>query len=359
MGVFVGDFTGPGGTAALGERLAAFAVRAERAGAASLWLNDHLFQIPMFGGEDDPVPEPWTALAFVAARTSRIELGTLTTSATYRHPGVLLKTVATLDVLSGGRPWLGIGPPWHEREQRDMGIPVGSWPERFARLEEILRLTRQVWDGDTTPFAGEHYRLDRPRLPAAAAPPPILVGGAHERRVLRLVARYADACNLFEAGGLPMLRLSWTCCGAAAAGRPPYDDILRTTFGALRAEDVADPRAAHRRFQDLADSASTWRSWTWARTPTSAGSSCSRRWPRRSRRSAAPSRPPCRRTSLFRRTGVGRLTRRRPIRTRVECGGTSNDLDHPRDDRRPQAARNWRRRSRTGPPKANASAAYP
>ncbi|MGY4908265.1 TIGR03560 family F420-dependent LLM class oxidoreductase [Micromonospora aurantiaca (nom. illeg.)] len=255
MGVFVGDFTGPGGTAALGERLAAFAVRAERAGAASLWLNDHLFQIPMFGGEDDPVPEPWTALAFVAARTSRIELGTLTTSATYRHPGVLLKTVATLDVLSGGRAWLGIGPPWHEREQRDMGIPVGSWPERFARLEEILRLTRQVWDGDTTPFAGEHYRLDRPRLcPPPLRRPPILVGGAHERRVLRLVARYADACNLFEAGGLPMLRLKLDLLrrNCEQAGRP-YDDILRTTFGALRAEDVAAPRAAHRRFQDLAE----------------------------------------------------------------------------------------------------------
>jgi F420-dependent oxidoreductase-like protein len=255
LGVFVGNFGDPEGPAAIGRRLARIAVAAEAAGAASLWVNDHLFQIPMFGGPEEPVPEAYSALAFVAALTERLELGTLTTSATYRYPGMLLKTVATLDVLSGGRAWLGIGPPWHEEEQRALGIPTGSWPERFARLTEILQLTRQVWSGDPGPFHGEYYRLDQPRLcPPPLRRPPILVGGAHERRVLRLVAEYADACNLFEDGGLPLLRLKLDLLrrNCAAVGRP-YDDIVRTTFGTVHAGDAAVPGATVDRFRRLAD----------------------------------------------------------------------------------------------------------
>jgi F420-dependent oxidoreductase-like protein len=147
--------------------------------------------------------EGYTALAFAAGRTSRIELGTLVTGVTYRHPGLLAKTVTSLDVLSGGRAWLGIGAAWNEEEHRGLGVPYPSTRERFERLEETLQICLQMWEGDESPYAGRHYQLDRPlNVPQSLRRPhpPILIGGGGEKKTLRLVAQYADACNLFDLG---------------------------------------------------------------------------------------------------------------------------------------------------------------
>src|SRR5699024_9260713 len=136
-----------------------------------------------------------------AGVTSRIELGALVTGVTYRHPGILAKTVTTLDVLSGGRAWLGIGAAWFEEEHRVLGVPYPPVAECFERLEETLQIVRQLWDGDQSPYAGTHHHLERPlSSPQPVRRPPILVGGGGERKTLRLVAQYADACNIFDMG---------------------------------------------------------------------------------------------------------------------------------------------------------------
>lgn len=219
VGVFVGRFAGP---TRLGPSLARLARQAEAAGASSLWVNDHFWQIPMFGERRDPVPESYTTLGFLAGSTTTIQLGTLTTGATYRHPAVLLAAVATLHRLSNGRAWLGIGPPWNEEEQRGLGIPVRSWPERFDALADVLRTARRHW-----PDAGR---------------PPILVGGAHERRVLRLVAEFGDACNLFEDGGPKLMRLKLDMLrrNCDVTGRS-FEDIVRTSFGTIRLTRRPEP----------------------------------------------------------------------------------------------------------------------
>jgi F420-dependent oxidoreductase-like protein len=235
IGLLLDRFDWPGGAATYGATLRRIADAAEQAGVASVWVNDHFLQIPLFGAETDPVLESYTTLAYLAAATRRVELGTLTTGGHYRYPGPLLKIVTTLDVLSGGRAWFGVGPAWNDREQQALGIPTYSWPERFARLEELLRFTHQVWDGDRSPFCGEHYRIDDPILsPAPLRRPPILVGGAHERRVFPLVARYADACNLFETGGLAMLRLKLDLLRrhCEEVGRD-FGTLRKTSFGPL------------------------------------------------------------------------------------------------------------------------------
>jgi F420-dependent oxidoreductase-like protein len=236
LGLLFDRFDWPGGAGHTRATLRAIAADAEQAGVASLWLNDHFLQIPLFGEVTDPVLEAYTTLGFLAAATERVELGTLTTGGHHRHPGLLLKIVSTLDVLSGGRAWLGLGPAWNEREQRALGIPVYGWPERFERLAELLALTRQVWAGDPAPFHGRHYRLAEPILsPAPLRRPPILVGGAHERRVFPLVAQYADACNLFEAGGPAVLRFKLDLLRRRCqeAGRD-FHRLIKTSYGPLR-----------------------------------------------------------------------------------------------------------------------------
>jgi F420-dependent oxidoreductase-like protein len=259
IGLLIDRFDWPGGTAAIRPTLSRIARDAEDAGVSSVWLNDHLFQIPMFGEFGDPVMEVYTTLGFLAAATERVELGTLTTSAHYRPPGLLLKIVATLDVLSGGRAWLGVGPAWYEREQQAFGIPVPTWRERFERLEELLRIAHHMLDGDPAPFHGEHERLEEPALhPPPLRRPPILVGGVHERRLFPLVARYADACNLFEAGGVGLLRLKLRLLRehCERLGRP-FDDLAKTTYGTIAlsrrgAGEAETPAAAAERLWELA-----------------------------------------------------------------------------------------------------------
>lgn len=203
LGLQVSYFSWPGAPASIGPTFGRIARDAEAAGLSSLWVMDHFFQIRGIGPPELEMLEAYTTLGFAAGQTSRIELGALVTGVTYRHPGILVKTVTTLDVLSGGRAWLGIGAAWNEEEHRGLGVPYPPLRERFERLEETLQLAHQMWRGDETPYAGRHVTLERPLNvpPAVRRPhPPILVGGMGEERTLRLVARYADACNFFDVG---------------------------------------------------------------------------------------------------------------------------------------------------------------
>ncbi len=203
LGLQVSNFSWPDAPASIGPTFARIARNADGAGMSSLWVMDHFFQIGVIGPPEDEMLEGYSALAFAAGVTENIELGTLVTGVTYRHPGVLVKTVTTLDVLSGGRAWLGIGAAWNDEEHAGLGVPFPPVAERFERLEETLQIAHQMWAGDETPYAGAHYRLDRPlNRPQALRPPhpPILIGGGGERKTLRLVAQYADACNIFDMG---------------------------------------------------------------------------------------------------------------------------------------------------------------
>ncbi|HET7763432.1 MAG TPA: LLM class F420-dependent oxidoreductase [Phycicoccus sp.] len=201
LGLQVSRFTWDGAPASTGATWRQVARDADAAGLSSLWVRDHFFQIPSVGAAEEDMLEGYTALAHAAAVTERIELGTLVTGVTYRHPGILLKTVTTLDVLSGGRAWLGIGAAWNEEEHRGLGVPYPSTRQRFRLLEDTLRLAHRMFADDERPFDGEAIRLERPlNHPQPVRRPPIMVGGGGERRTLRLVAQYADACNLFDTG---------------------------------------------------------------------------------------------------------------------------------------------------------------
>jgi F420-dependent oxidoreductase-like protein len=255
IGLAVSSFTWPGGPARIGPTFGRIAWYAEQAGVASLWVMDHFFQIGHFGPPEAEMLEAYTTLAFAAGQTRRLELGALVTGVTPRHPGVLVKTVTTLDVLSGGRVWLGIGAAWNEQESRGLGIPFPPLAERFERLEETLRIARQMWAGDASPFEGRHYRLERPlNVPNSLQRPhpPILIGGSGERKTLRLVARYGDACNLFEFGGLGALRhkLAVLREHCAAEGRR-YEEIEKTTYGQIAGTE-SDEQLLER-FGHLAD----------------------------------------------------------------------------------------------------------
>jgi F420-dependent oxidoreductase-like protein len=199
LGVHYANFTHPDWEHRLAERVAETARVADQGGIAQFTVMDHWFQMEPLGGPPEPMLEGYTTLGYLAGRTERLRLSLLVTGVTYRHPGLLAKIVTTLDVLSGGRAMLGIGAAWYEREHRGLGVPFPSTSERFERLEETLQIVRQLWSGDQTPYAGSHYELAEPVNvpPPVQSPPPIMIGGSGERKTLRLVARYADACNLF------------------------------------------------------------------------------------------------------------------------------------------------------------------
>jgi len=263
LGVQVSNFTWPEGPTQLGATFGRIAEEADGAGFASLWVMDHFFQIAMVGPAENDMLEGYSALAFAAARTKQIKLGTLGTGVTYRHPGILIKTVTTLDVLSGGRAYLGIGAAWNEEEHRGLGIPYPPLAERFERLEETLRLAHQMWAGDEQPFNGTHYQLARPLNSPQALQrphPPILIGGSGEKKTLRLVAQYADACNLFGAPGaeselrrkLDVLRRH-----CEAVGRP-YEEVQKTALYRLNVtrdgrDDSVTPQVAVEQLAAMAD----------------------------------------------------------------------------------------------------------
>jgi F420-dependent oxidoreductase-like protein len=234
LGLQVPNFTWPNGQENLGDTFGLIAQRAERAGFYSMWVMDHFFQIRGVGPAENEMLEGYSALGFAAGRTNRIKLGTMVTGVTYRHPGILVKTVTTLDVLSHGRAYLGIGAAWNEQEHRGLGVPFPSVSERFERLEETLQIAHQMWSGDQKPFEGKHYQLARPlNSPQAVQKPhpPILIGGSGERKTLRLVAKYGDACNLFARLGNDELKrkLDVLRDHCQSIGRP-YEEIEKTTL---------------------------------------------------------------------------------------------------------------------------------
>jgi len=200
LGIHFVNFDVAGGPASIPKTLADTARAADDAGIATFTLMDHWFQMESFAAATDPMLEGYTTLGFIAGMTERLQLSLLVTGVTYRHPGLLAKIVATLDVLSEGRAQLGIGAAWYEREHLGLGVPYPSVVERFERLEETVKICFQMWSDDEGPFEGQHYRLAEticsPR-PIQRPRPPLLIGGSGERKTLRLVARYADACNLF------------------------------------------------------------------------------------------------------------------------------------------------------------------
>jgi F420-dependent oxidoreductase-like protein len=206
VGLQIPDFTWPSGPSRLGPELASLTRAADDAGFAYLSVMDHFWQIGMLGPPEHEMLEAYTALGFMAANSSRAKLHTLVTGVVYRPPGLLAKIVTTLDVLSGGRAVLGIGAAWNEEEARGLGLPFPPLAERFEWLEETIQICLQMWRGDERPYRGKHFQLERPlNSPQALSSPhpPIMIGGSGERKTLRLVARYAQSCNLFPSPELP------------------------------------------------------------------------------------------------------------------------------------------------------------
>jgi F420-dependent oxidoreductase-like protein len=273
LGIVIGNFSWPVPVTELGPMIIRLARQADDAGVDSLWVMDHFFQIRLTGEPpESPMPESYATLGVLAGQTKRIKLGTLVTSVAYRHPGVLIKTVTTLDVLSGGRMYLGVGAgapftippqgPGTAWEAEGLGIPFPSLADRFEMLEELLQIANQMWSGDETPYAGKYYQLARPLNSPNSVQrprPPVLVAGGGERKTLRYVAQYADACHLLDAPGsryghdlrqkLDVLR------GHCAAAGRDYDEIEKTVGTGLDlGDDPAkglDETLAH--LQDLAN----------------------------------------------------------------------------------------------------------
>jgi len=244
VGIHFMNFTLPGGAASLRAAVGDTAVAADEAGVTWFTAMDHWFQMEHFATAHDPMLEGYSVLNFVAAKTERLRLGLMVTGVTYRHPGLLAKTVTTLDVLSGGRAFLGIGAAWYEREHRALGVPFPPVAERFERLEEALQICEQMWSDDEGPFEGKHYQLaETINVPQAlqSPRPPILIGGGGEKKTLRLVAQYADACNLFgtspEEVGRKLDVLRAHC---DALGRD-YDAITKTIIGRVDPDGDISP----------------------------------------------------------------------------------------------------------------------
>jgi len=205
LGLQVVRFDWPGSPQNTGAKLAEIARAAEAAGFYSLWVMDHFYQIaPRLGPADAPMLEGYSALHFLAGQTARINLGTLVSGVIYREPAFLVKQASTLDVLSGGRAYFGIGAAWYEAEAVGLGFRFPPIRERFERLEEALQIAKQMWAGDRSPYHGKHFRLELPinsPQPLSRPHPPILIGGSGEKKTLRMVAQYGDACNLFARMG--------------------------------------------------------------------------------------------------------------------------------------------------------------
>jgi F420-dependent oxidoreductase-like protein len=249
IGLHVSNFTWPGGAGRLRDDLSRVAAAAEEQGFGKLSVMDHLWQISMIGPPEHEMLEAYTTLGFLAGRTERIGLLAWVTAVVYREPGLLAKAVTTLDVLSGGRAWLGIGAAWFEDEARGLGLPFPPMAERFERLEEALQICLQMWSGEDRSYKGKHYQLERTlNSPAALSQPhpPIMIGGSGEKKTLRLVAKYADACNLF-AGPEVGKKLEVLRRHCDEAGRN-YDQITKTVMGPL------DPGPGGEKIPELVES---------------------------------------------------------------------------------------------------------
>jgi F420-dependent oxidoreductase-like protein len=231
IGLHISAFTWPQGAPRIGPVLADIATSADEAGFERISVMDHMWQIAVNGPPEQEMLEAYTALGFLAAHTRTAKLLTLVTGVVYRDPGLLAKAVTTLDVLSGGRAILGIGAAWNEEESKGLGLFFPPTKERFERLEEALQICRRMFAGDESPFHGKHYHLERLlNSPPPLSRPhiPILIGGGGEKKTLRFVAQYADACNLFPGPELPR-KLDVLKQHCEDLGRD-YDDIQKTAI---------------------------------------------------------------------------------------------------------------------------------
>jgi F420-dependent oxidoreductase-like protein len=239
LGLHIPDFTYPGGPATLADDLTRVAVTAEQAGFARVSVMDHLFQIGNVGPAEHEMLEAYTTLGYLAARTEKVQLLAWVTAVTYREPGLLAKAVSTLDVLSKGRAWLGIGAAWNGEEAAGLGLLFPSTAERFERLEEALQICQQMWSDSEAPYEGRHYHLARTlNSPQPLRPVPILIGGGGEKKTLRLVAKYAQACNLFATPELPH-KLDVLRAHCQTEGRD-YDSIEKTVMMPLNIGDKGE-----------------------------------------------------------------------------------------------------------------------
>jgi F420-dependent oxidoreductase-like protein len=243
IGLQVPSFTWPGGASAIRSKLAEIARAAEAAGFDSLWVMDHFFQIRGVGPVEAEMLESYSTLGYLAGLTERVRLGALVTGVIYRHPGLLAKTVTTLDVVSGGRAYFGLGAGWFEREALGMGVPFPPTKERFERLEETLQIARQMWSGDDGPYTGRHFQLAETLCnpqPISQPHPPILIGGMGEHKTLRLVAQYADACNLFARTGIDTVRSKLEVLKRHCERfQRDYAEIEKTTLSTVRLAEGA------------------------------------------------------------------------------------------------------------------------
>jgi F420-dependent oxidoreductase-like protein len=257
LGIQIPSFSWPGGNAAIGPTLARVARQADDIGVDSIWVMDHFFQIRGVGPAEQPMLEGWTALGFLAGNTQHARLGLMVGGVHYRSPGLWVKAATTLDVLSGGRAWLGIGAAWNEEESRGLGFPFPPLGERFEMLDETLQIAHRMWEGERGTegrFDGRHYHATRLlNSPQSISRPrvPILIGGGGERKTLRLVAQYADATNVF--GGPEQIHHKYEVLRehCEAVGRD-YDEIERTNLQSIylgrdSAQQIVD------RFGELAD----------------------------------------------------------------------------------------------------------
>jgi F420-dependent oxidoreductase-like protein len=242
------NYSTPAEPAKMAAALAETARIAEQSGVSSFSVMDHYFQMDYAAAAEEPMLEAYTTLGYLAGRTERLTLGVLVTGVMYRHPGLLAKIVTTLDVLSEGRARLGIGASWYEREQRGLGVPLVPVGERFERLEETLQICLQMWSDDNGPYQGRHYQLAETLCfpqPVRRPRPPILIGGGGERKTLRLVARYGDACNVFGSSPEDVARKLEVLRSHCEAEGRDYDSIEKTVLAVRPAlADVDDFIAA-------------------------------------------------------------------------------------------------------------------
>lgn len=233
IGLQLPNFTWPGGAAAIAPKLAEIARAADEAGFYSLWVMDHFFQIRGVGPHEHDMLEGYTTLGYLAALTRRVKLGTMATGVIYRYPGILVKTMTTLDVLAGGRTYFAIGAAWNEQEATGLGVPFPPIAVRFELLEEALQIAKQMWSAENGPYHGRHNRLAETLCvpqPLSRPHPPILVAGGGERKTLRLVAQYANACNVFGTPEVVAPKLAILEQHCRDLGRD-YASIEKTTLG--------------------------------------------------------------------------------------------------------------------------------
>jgi F420-dependent oxidoreductase-like protein len=253
LDLHVPRFTWPGGAGAIGPTFTSLAQTADAIGVRTLSVMDHWFQMDMMWPAEEPMLEGYTTLSFAAAKTERLRFRLLVGGVTYRHPGLLAKTVTTLDVLSQGRAELGLGAAWYEREHRGLGVPFPPLRERYERLEETIQICFQMWSDDIGPYEGAHYQLAETLCsppPVSSPRPRLLIGGGGERKTLRLVAQYADACNIIGDSAVVKHKVDVLHRHCAEVGREP-EEIEVTAL--MTVADDAGPEAILREAEAFSD----------------------------------------------------------------------------------------------------------